>query len=470
MRPRSPLPMLLAVLIAAMSGCQKDPNPASSGGGLTLDNDPEVFHAAVDAEDLPSAAVDEPDVPFNPDNPRHALLIACSRYDHLPASAQLRGPVNDVVMMRELLTGRFQFPAGNIKVLSERSGRGESRPLRANIEREFKQLAKRVQPGSRVVVYFSGHGAQQPNDNPDDPDDPEPDGLDEILCPADTRPDFDVANLRVPNAISDDELGRWLRAIQTRGASVWVIIDACHSGTAVRGTEVYRQVPPEMLVPREVMLQAMRKARVSRGVSSEAAPFDFDEKDGGIVAIYAAQPHEPTIELPLPIDARDAQWRGLLTYNLAKVLTESKAPVTYTELVQRIHQEYVATMGRLGPVPLVEGTDRNREVLGTTEWPERSRLVLQADKSGRLKVNAGRLHGLTPGTVLAVFPPVAKRAAEQVLGYVRIDRAGMTDADAKPHAYNDTEPPRNLPSGARCQIVRREYGDLRLRVAIDALD
>jgi hypothetical protein len=401
-------------------------------------------------------------------NPRYALLIACSKYDYLGPSAELRGPVNDVVMMSELLTKNFGFAERNITVLSENAGHKSDRPLRAHIEREFKRLAERAAEGARVVVFFSGHGAQLPDDNPGDPADPEPDGLDEILCAADIRPDTKSDKPNVLNAVRDDDLNRWLQAIRAKGASVWVIIDACHSGTAIRGTEVYRQLPPEMLVSQQALQRARRTAGATRGVQSEASPLDFDREDqGGIVAIYAAQPHEPTVELPLPLDADDGEWHGLLTYTLSKVLTESAAPITYTELVQRIHREYIASCGRLGPVPLVEGTDQNREVLGTTEWPDRSRLVLQSDARGRSKLNAGRLHGLTPGTILAVFPPAGEATTDKPLGYVRITRARMTDADAEACEFNEVAALADVPDGARCRIERTEYGDLRLRVAID---
>jgi len=472
-----------ALIVGFSAGCQDGANPSSSGAVAivtaapaleVLDKEPQLITQV--AQSTPKVTEPEPAdekvEPADPTNPKYALLIGCSKYDHLPASAQLRGPVNDVVMMKELLTERFKFSAGNITVLAEARGKDEDRPLRANIEREFKRLAEVAQPGSRVVVYFSGHGAQLPDNNPNDPDDPEPDGLDEILCPADLKPEVDQEqeDVVIANAILDDELRDWLRAIQKRGGAVWAIIDACHSGTAIRGTEVLRQIPMEMLASRKAIKKAATSARASRGVSGDASPFDFDDKVGGIVAIYAAQPHEPTIELPLPLDSDNREWRGLLTYNLVKVLTASTTPVTYTELVQRIHQEYVTSLGRLGPVPLVEGNDRNREVLGTTEWSERSRLALWAEKPGRFKLNAGRLHGLNPGTILAVFPPAGQESTAKPVGYVRVSKSGMSDATVEPTEFNDAAPVKKLPNGGRCEIVRRSYGDLRLRVGIDGAE
>lgn len=471
----------LALLIAMPLGCQPD-NAASSGGRKPEPPIPKAPALPPDNADGTSGPPFEP----NTGNPCYALLIACSKYDYLPASAQLRGPVNDVPLMTYLLTGHYGFPIENIRILAEDQPGGYSaRPLRANIEREFKRFAEIAGPGARMVVYFSGHGAQQPNDNPDDPKDPEPDGLDEILCSADVKPSLDPDSLSVPNAVVDDELHEWLGAIRDKGASIWVVIDACHSGTAIRGTEVLRQLPPEMLISREALQKAASRVSGQRGVGVgvETSPFETGADKGGIVAVYAAQPHEPTIELPLPIDGDDRKWRGLLTYTLVKVLSESAAPVTYTELVQRIHREYVASLGRLGPVPLVEGSDRHREVLGTTEWKDRSRLVLQIDKQRRLTLNAGSLHRLTPGTILAVYPPAGgkgagekgagakaagEKGAEQPLGHVRIARSRMADSDLEPCEFNSHDLVRDLPEGGNCQVVRSQYGDLRLRVAIDA--
>ena len=72
---------------------------------------------------------------------------------------------------------------------------------------------------------------------------------------------------------------------------------------------------------------------------------DSDES-GGLVAIYAAQPHEPTFEAPLPIGEEDASMAGLLTFTMVQVLTAAKSNMTYSELVQRIHSAYMPSTTR----------------------------------------------------------------------------------------------------------------------------
>ncbi|NQT40886.1 MAG: caspase family protein, partial [Planctomycetes bacterium] len=396
---------------------------------------------------------------------QHALLVGCTIYDNLPISAQLMGATNDVELMANLLTGTFDFPEKNVRQLSERTGKRADRPLRANICREFEQLTKRAGKGDRVVVLLSGHGTQQPDDDPDNADDPEPDGMDEVFCPADLDMDFAPGAKGIPNAVTDDELRGWLQAIRERGASVWVVVDACHSGTSVRGTEVLRQIAPEQLLPREV-LDAARPVSSTRGIHSETDALDGETDTGGLVAIYAAQPHEPTVEMRLPRNAADGQWHGLLTYTLVKVLTEAESKLTYTELVQRIHAEYVSSR-RIGPTPLIEGSDRHREVLGKQQWPERSRLVLKSGRGGILELGAGSLHGLTVGTILAVYPPPGEKESEQPLGHVRIRRLRLAESIVEPCAYDPLPLRKDLPLGGRCEVVHWEYGDLRLRVAVD---
>lgn len=404
-------------------------------------------------------------------NPRlRALLVGCTKYDHLDTSAWLRGPVNDVAMFGELLTQRFGCPADQIRSLTE--GKGEAnRPTKANIVRELKQLANAAKEGDQVIVLLSGHGSQQPNDNPDDPNDPEPDGLDEIFCPADVggEIDPDAEKPVVPNALSDDELRVLLGGLEDSGAFVWVIIDACHSGSATRGTEVYRQLAPETFLPANVLKKSRASVRSqTRGAKQVVDDLDRPRTSGKFVAIYAAQPHEPTIELPLPTDDDDANWRGLLTFTLAKVLLESTGNLTYRELVQRIHSHYLHDLGRLGPTPLIEGSGIDQIVLGDEEAAGRSQLIISQRAGPDWVLNGGRLQGLTKGTILEVFPPPGAPDEEKRIGYLEIHAAQITEASARPVEHDGTPVNPELPLGARCRPVQMNYGNLAIRVAIHA--
>ena len=401
----------------------------------------------------------------------HALLIGCTRYLALP---KLEGPANDVVLIETLLKGpRYQFPSKNVVVLSEQTKGSEYRPTRTNIEREFARLAQVARPGEQVVIAFSGHGSQQPDQDPSDPDDPEPDGLDETILPSDTGR-WDERTQTVVNAIIDDELRAWLKRISERGALVWVIMDSCHSGTVVRAetAEVNRKVDPEVLgVPRDALERAERRAAqrmaAHRGETREVESLDLAGQAPDLVAVYAALPAEPTPELP-PLDGSSPKPYGLLTYTLCRAITTASTPLSYADLVQRIRLRYAA-WGRTFPTPLVEGKYRDREVLNTKEMPSRTRILLTRDAGGRATINAGSLQGLSELSILAVYPPPGDPHPDTSLGHVRIQPRGLAllDAQVEPWKYGgDRMANPDLPTGGRCQPVYIDLGRMSLGVAV----
>ncbi|MCE9551818.1 MAG: caspase family protein [Planctomycetes bacterium] len=400
------------------------------------------------------------------DKHRFALLVGCTKYDHLPEQTHLKGPVNDVRFMRTMLIKQFHLPEENIVTLAEGAGSEARRPLKKNIVRQLKSLAERMQADDQVVLYFSGHGSQQPDKDLDPKVDPEPDGLDEVFCPADTKASpFEVVE-EISNGLSDDELRKLVGAIRARGAFVWLIIDSCHSGTAVRGTRVYRQISPEALLPSATLQQARSRGVQTRGVGSQPAGWEGAE-DGGMVAIYAAQPHEPTFEASLPGGQEDAVPCGVLTYALYQVIGASDSNMTYAELAQRIRDVYLV-MGVMAPTPLIEGSGRDREILGEKQWPDRSRLTLTVGQEGKPAINAGRLHGMTVGSVLAVYPPAGSGKAKELAGYVKVVKTTATESIIEKCAYGETPELKKFPLGGRCEIAHVDYGDMRLRVAVDA--
>ncbi len=426
-----------------------------------------------------STAVTETRVPAEPPVTAgggfRALLIGCTKYPGLKISTKsydLVGPRNDVVLMEKLLVEKFRFPPQSIVKLTEDRGGAAGRPTRANIEREFKRLAQSVKPGDKVVIAMSGHGSRQadflrPN--------PKLDGMSELFLPADTG-NWNKQTKRVENAIIDFELRDWLAPIQAAGASVWLIVDACHSGTIARGDEVARGVPPEDLTPQAILDEAVQETQrraaglsVARSVSERgAALFDQPERMPNLVAMYAALPTEPTIELPLPPTGGERQVHGLLTYTLCHVLFTAEMPLTYRDLLDRVYAQY-SVWGRTSPTPLVEGQGRNSSVLGDQDSSRRA--ILLARAGAELKIDAGALQGLTEGTVLAVRPPAGKADAEKVLGYVQIPEKGLRvlDATVVPCAYEAVNAPQaaDLPAAARCEAVVLDLGQHRITVAVD---
>jgi hypothetical protein len=404
---------------------------------------------------------------------RRALLVGVTRFDHLPENLHLIGPANDARLMRRLLMESYQFPAEAIVTLTEDAGPAR-RPTRANIARAFRNLADQAREDDQVVILLSGHGDRQPESDPPHPQFPEPDGIDEIFLPADVRKG-EGSPVRVPNAIIDDEIGEWLRAIAAKKAYVWIIFDCCHSGTMTRGTEVVRELPPFTLVPQEELDKARQRAArrqgIQRGGSSvKPIPFVPQKPSDYLLALYACRPHETTPESPQPPDSRDAEYHGLLTYTLADILTMSamsKSPLTYRELVQCLQMQY-ARRPQSSPTPQVEGRGQDRVVMGI-EQPMRSHLRLARDPDG-YKVNAGDLYGLTPGSILAVDSSAGGDEKPKLLGHVRVVATRPFDATVVPCAYEGSAQVNDLPPQSTCRPVFLDYALRRYKVGVQTSD
>jgi hypothetical protein len=403
----------------------------------------------------------------------YALLVGCTRYERLAESFQLQGPANDVLMVRDLLVGRFGFLKDSVTILAEGSA-AEFRPTRANIQREFQRLTDMARPGDQVVILLAGHGSQQPGPDPDNPGDPKARRMHKIFLPADVGK-WDRGKNTVANAITDDDFHQWLGGIRKSGAYLWVIVDACHSGGMIRGAgeEVARRVPPGELIPEEVINEAQSQLRTrgaqTRDQAEEDPGLGIASEEQAMVVVYAAQGNEVTVEKTLPADSPDGKHRGLFSYTICQTLAQAARSLTYNELIQRVQAQYVES-GRTFPTPLIQGKDRDREVLRSTRWPGRSQILLGKDEDG-LKINAGAIQGMTKGTILAAYPPPGQTRGEKPLGYVRIVERQTLESRVDPCAYDglNTNPDR-LTLGGVCEPTVVDYGDLRLRVTVDRLD
>jgi len=144
-----------------------------------------------------------------------ALLIGIKHYQS-PAINPLQGPENDVKVFRATLRSQLNFKDGEIKELKD------AEATREGILSAIDQwLIQGSAPGSRVVLYYSGHG-----DQIDDISGDEQDGKDEALIAYDAQRDG-------KNWVLDDDIDARLKQLQDR--KVLAVFDSCHSGTVTRG-------------------------------------------------------------------------------------------------------------------------------------------------------------------------------------------------------------------------------------------
>lgn len=150
---------------------------------------------------------------------QRALLVGVGKYQ-LP-DADLPGIDLDLERMREALFV-MGFEDRQIKSLLDEEATA------MNITRGIQTwLTDGVGPDDRVIFYFGGHGT-----NVRDIDGDEDDGVDEILMAHDTRVFEEDGKATVAGVISDDMLAKMIGNIKSR--NIWIIVDACHSGTVTR--------------------------------------------------------------------------------------------------------------------------------------------------------------------------------------------------------------------------------------------
>lgn len=154
-------------------------------------------------------------IPDNSDRKasKFAVLIGINKYTP-ELNADLNGCVNDVEAMYDILLNTYEFPADNIRVLTDFRATGD------NIYDRIDWLLGHKVPGDELVLHYSGHGSQVRDRNGDELED----GMDEILCPSDL--DWD-------NPFTDDTLYE-LFMEKGEDVNLTFICDACHSATMAR--------------------------------------------------------------------------------------------------------------------------------------------------------------------------------------------------------------------------------------------
>ena len=146
-----------------------------------------------------------------------ALVIGIDAYQRDTRITPLQGTVNDARAMERFLREHAGYRPENIRLLLD------AQATRAGILAAIEEwLIRGTRPGDRVLLHFSGHGAQVPALNPADVHD-------QVLVAVDAYVD-EGGNLR--NFVRDKELGALLDRIPDR--KVTVVVDACHSGAITR--------------------------------------------------------------------------------------------------------------------------------------------------------------------------------------------------------------------------------------------
>jgi len=154
---------------------------------------------------------------------QRAVLVGINYYN---TSKELKGCINDVYRIADILRSVYGFPNSNIVIMVDNLPKTSPYyPTRENILRELGALRTATQPGDVAMFHYSGHGivinsskstnVEYSNDN--------------ALIPTDV---FGGSNFDLSKKILDDQLWDWASGFPA-GSTVFAIIDACYSGSAL---------------------------------------------------------------------------------------------------------------------------------------------------------------------------------------------------------------------------------------------
>ena len=308
-----------------------------------------------------------------------AVLVAIGSYKysttHDPSASfgDLKAPAADLKAFQGMVDRRLT-PSRTWTLVDQQATRDA-------ILGALAQAIAATSPGDQVLFYYSGHGGQYGDVLTD-----EADTYDETLVPYDGRGPDGVSD------IVDDELALLRKETVARGAGFVAIIDACHSGTPLRGALAshVKSVPGvAMRPPAALGLQAQ--------VPSMTAP------GGYWVSVGAASDDQAALE----VEIQPGLWRSRFTDAMIEAAERLPRGATYREVVSdarlrlrdRGAKQWISSEGELGG-----------SFLGAVGPRQRLFEAMRAP-NGQLILTGGKLLGVRLGAQFAVFG--AEGAASQ---------------------------------------------------------
>lgn len=238
---------------------------------------------------------------------KRALLIGISDYGNEMEDpnkwANISG-ANDIV----LLTPLFKEQGFSVKSLVD------GQATHAGITKAFEKLIKKCKNGDIVYVHFSMHGQPFEDLNGD-----EEDCWDEALIPVDAQMKYSKGVYEGDNHLLDDELEGYFEKLRSKIGStgqLYVVLDACHSGTSSRGDEErvrgirdgFTRSGKYYIPDRKKETNEYFKIPTSKGQSS-------------VTILEACRSYQLNKEVR---DADTNVWYGSLSYYIAKAMKEYK--------------------------------------------------------------------------------------------------------------------------------------------------
>ena len=358
----------------------------------------------------------------------YALLIGIDGYKSNRLYKNLKGCVRDINLVASYLLDTLKFPSERIfKLTSPNPEVAETietkdlPPTYENIVAKFKTITEIAQPGEQVYVYYSGHGGQATTIYPEVKG---ADQYDEGIVPMDIGDGG--------RYLLDLELVTLLKRMTDKELIVTLIMDSCHSGGETRGDAAIRSgggtdtKPPDKksLVAEDEELIANWKA-LTEGRDGEIA---WVPPAKNYLLLAACRPNEYAYEYAF--DGKERH--GALTYWLIQTLATSSKGLSFRKLYDRVCAQIQSKFPQQLPMLIGDGT---RAVFGNETLPHYYSVTVSSVDANQKQVtlNAGLAHGLSSGTLFAIYPLIATDFSnkQQQLAIVEIVEVQASKSVAK---------------------------------------
>jgi hypothetical protein len=271
---------------------------------------------------------------------RKALFIGINYFG---TNAELRGCINDVKNVSQLVCQRFGFQ--NCLYLTDDQQDQSKKPTYDNIINAMRWLTDGAKPGDSLFFHYSGHGGTAKDSETD-----EIDGFDETILPLEYTSSGQIV---------DDVIYANLVKPLPKGCRLTAVFDSCHSGTVMDLPYTYQCDGNVEVIENDVRKEIFKKAINVVGSLIQGNPAGIAEAlmsifDGSLSA-HANNTNQQAIIEKRQHDAdviqlsgcRDNQTSadasinnvatGAMSYALITVLNQNQN-LSYSQLLTQIRQ------------------------------------------------------------------------------------------------------------------------------------
>ena len=247
---------------------------------------------------------------------KRAFMVGVSHYDTALTGYQWNNinGTNDISLLSPILREQgFQITS----LLDEQATYNA-------ITKQLQQFIQKSRAGDIIYLHFSTHGQPVEDISGD-----EADGWDEAIVPVDAYKLYRKGVYEGERHLLDDQLNTYLQKLRSKlgpKGMVYVVIDACHAGTASRGNDDIIRGTHVGFTPHNKIFKPSKEQR-------SHFPLVHKNKLADIVFLEACRADQLNTEIKV-----EGQRYGALSYHLAQTLqsvTLSTQPDTFTEKLQQ---------------------------------------------------------------------------------------------------------------------------------------